>query len=522
MTINEKVGQMFIVGFSGTKMPNSLSSAITNKKIGNFIYFGPNVTNDSLVVDLSTDIQNKTISETRIPAFISMDQEGGMVVRFANSATHFIGAMGLTATNNSQNAYDVGKYSGIELRNFGVNLNLAPVLDVNNNYLNPVIGIRSFSDNQDKVSEYGIKMMQGLNDSNVMTTVKHFPGHGDTAVDSHYGLPLINHSMDRLYDVELAPFIDAIESGVDSIMTAHIIFSALDTKYPATLSHKVINDLLREELGYDGIIMTDSMNMNAISNNFGVKEAAILSINAGVDMLLYGESTTLSMQAYDGVIEAISNGTIRIEEINDSVLRILMKKLEYNLFEDYLPKDNLSEADFYKHSQNNNALVEQSLTMSKGSIDLYNVNESTLFISTICTRYPLQPGLTVNSSQNSFAYVANKHFSSLGMITDYEVIGTTINNTKINEIALKSKDYDKVIIAVENITSSQIDLVNQLLINHEDLLLISLRNPYDIIFVPNVLNHLSTFGYYASSVEAVISLIKNEFVATGVMPVKLK
>lgn len=521
MTVEEKIGQMFMVGFNGTSMPASLSSTIENKKIGNFIYFGPNVTDDSKVIDLSTVIQNKVMDTVGIPAFISMDQEGGMVVRFANSATHFIGAMGLTATNDSNNAYNVGKLSGKELRHFGVNHNLAPVLDVNNNYQNPVIGVRSFSDNQDVVSEYGLEMIKGLNESRVMTAVKHFPGHGDTTVDSHYGLPRINHDLTRLYEVELSPFIDAISSGVDSIMTAHIIFSSIDEEYPATLSYKVINNLLREELKYDGIVMTDSMNMNAISSFYGVKDAAILSINAGVDMLLYGESTTLSMEAYDGVLEAVNKGEISIDEINDSVIRILLKKIKYNLIEDYLPKNNLTANDFNNHKAYNKNLVNKSIAISKGSIDVFNKSKSTLFISTVSSRYPLLPGLSVNSNNNSFAYVANSHFSNLGVSTGYEVITTNVSSSKINEIVSNSNNYDKVIIALENITSSQINLINQLLINHDDLLLVSLRNPYDILYVPNVRNHVCTFGYYPASVNAILSLIKNEFEATGVMPVDL-
>lgn len=156
LTIEEKIGQMFMVGFSGTTVPSSLNLAVEKQKFGNFIYFGENVTDDSKVAAMSETLQNKVMDEIGIPSFISMDQEGGMVVRFAGTATHFIGNMGLVATKNLENAYTVGKYSGQELRHYGVNVNLAPALDVNNNPANPVIGIRSFSDDPDTVSRYGL------------------------------------------------------------------------------------------------------------------------------------------------------------------------------------------------------------------------------------------------------------------------------------------------------------------------------------------------------------------------------
>ena len=346
LSLEQKIGQMFMVGFGGTSMPSSLVNNISQYYFGNFIYFGNNVADDSLVPALSTAIQNTVVEKTGIPGFISMDQEGGMVVRFANNATHFIGNMGLVATNRADYAYRVGQFSAQELRHYGVNLNLAPALDVNNNPNNPVIGIRSYADDPRLVASYGTMMIKGLRAGEVMATAKHFPGHGDTSVDSHYGLPQIAHPMDHLLANELWPFQAAIDQGIDAIMSAHIVFPALDTKYPATLSKKVITDLLRKQMGFQGIVMTDSMNMDAISKNFGVAEAAVLAVNAGVDLLLYGESTTLSVQAYRGVLAAARNGTISEERINEAVLRILSKKAKYNLFNDYLPRLNLTKADF--------------------------------------------------------------------------------------------------------------------------------------------------------------------------------
>ncbi len=520
LSLEQKIGQMFMVGFGGTSIPSSLVNAISQYYFGNFIYFGPNVADDSLVPKLSSDIQNVVVQKTGVPAFISMDQEGGMVVRFANNATHFIGNMGLVAAGRSDNAYLVGKFSGQELRHYGVNFNLAPVLDVNNNPNNPVIGIRSYSDDPSVVAEYGTMMINGLRAGQVMASAKHFPGHGDTSVDSHYGLPQISHSMEHLRANELYPFQQAIDNGIDAIMSAHILFPAIDSVYPATLSKKVITDLLRNDMGFDGVVITDSMNMDAISKNFGVVDAAVLAVNAGVDMLLYGESTTLSVSAYQGVLSAVNSGTISQERIDEAVLRILKKKIKYQLVEDYLPKENLSASDFALHKKLSEDLIKKSITLAKGSVEDFSLSKSTLFVSSVCTRYPLIPGYQINTNNNSLAYVAYQHFKELGMSNvDYEVISTSVTSTKMASVIAKAANYEQVVFATENVSSSQAQLVKSLFHQNNDLIVIALRNPYDINNYPEVNNYICTYGYFALSVFSVFDLLMKEYVATGTMPV---
>lgn len=522
MTLEEKIGQMFMVGFEGTSIPNSLNQAIVNQRFGNFIYFGANVADDSKVASMSSHLQNEVMEEIKIPAFISMDQEGGMVVRFAGNATHFIGNMGLVATGNSDNAYNIGKLSGQELRHYGVNVNLAPSLDVNNNPANPVIGIRSYSDNPQIVSEFGLKMIKGLKESDVLSTVKHFPGHGDTVVDSHYGLPLINHDKERLYSVELAPFIAAINDGVDAIMTAHIIFQEFDSEYPATLSYKVLTEILREELGFQGIIITDEMRMNAIRNNFGIGDAAIMSIKAGADMLLYAESTSTSLEAYEGVLNACINGNISEERINSSVIRILEKKLKYGLFEDYQPRLNLESVDFLSNELYNRNFVEKSITLAKGNVNWFSKDRSTLLISSVCTRYPLIPGYSINTNNNSLAFVGKRYLNEEGVkVVDSYVIGKTLSDSEINNIIMNAKNYEQVIIAVEDVSSTQATLINNLNKESNDLLVIALKNPYDFIKYDKVDNYICSYGYFADSVQAIMDLLLGKFTPSGVLPVKV-
>lgn len=522
LSIEDKIGQMFMVGFFGTSIPSSLRTTVKEKRFGNFIYFGENVANDALVPGMSETLQNIVTEEIGIPAFISMDQEGGAVVRFANNATHFIGAMGLVATNNVLNAYNTGLYNGRELRHYGVNNNLAPVLDVNNNPANPVIGIRSFSDDPDTVSSYGIEMFKGLKESKVLSTEKHFPGHGDTRVDSHYGLPLIPHDKERLYEVELAPFIDAIEAGVDSIMSAHIVFPAFDDVYPATLSHKVLTGLLREELGFDGIIMSDEMRMQAIRNNFGVGEAAVKAILAGVDILLYAESTSTSLEAHAGVLEAVNNGTITEERLNESVRRILEKKLKYDVIDEDATNYKITQAEFDLHSSSNKELVRSSVTLAKGNVDWFDKNKSTLIISTVANRHPLVPGYKINTSQNSFANVGKNYLFENGVsnVASY-VIGTSINTDEMSKILNLARKYDQVIIGVENVSASQASLINLLSVEAFDLLVSALRNPYDYLSYNNIDNYICTYGYYSEAVYAIFDILLGDLTPTGVLPVKV-
>ena len=247
---------------------------------------GANVANPATIAKMSNDIQSQMVASNLVPAFISIDQEGGRVVRLSNGGTHFISNMAMLATNDENNTYLQGLAVGKELRNYGINANFAPVLDVNNNPANPVIGARSYGENPFLVARYGVGLINGLRDSKVMATSKHFPGHGNTSVDSHSGLPVITSSKEDLYKIELAPFIASIGEGIDAIMTTHIIFTAIDSTLPATLSEKVLTNLLRNELGYDGIIVTDGMEMGALQSNFGnSNELAIKAVKAGVDML---------------------------------------------------------------------------------------------------------------------------------------------------------------------------------------------------------------------------------------------
>ncbi|PAE16985.1 hypothetical protein CHH91_07015 [Virgibacillus sp. 7505] len=352
MSVEEKVGQMLMPDFRNwqkqgeskatgfTEMNDEVGSIIQKYHLGGVILFAENVVGTEQTVRLIDGLQN---ASPEIPLFITIDQEGGIVTRL-QTGTNLPGNMALGATRSEKYAYQTGKIIGEELSSLGVNVNFGPSLDVNNNPDNPVIGVRSYSSNPELVSKLGIETIQGLQRQNVAATAKHFPGHGDTATDSHYGLPLVTHDKDRLQAVELLPFQNAIDEGVDMIMTAHVQFPAFDdTTYiskkdgqeilvPATLSKKVLTGLLREEMGFEGVIVTDALNMKAISDNFGQEEAVVLALKSGVDIaLMPAQVNSLEMEknlasVYNAVLAAIESGDLPMEQVNASVERILKLK----------------------------------------------------------------------------------------------------------------------------------------------------------------------------------------------------
>lgn len=520
MSLSQKVGQMLMGGFSGTTMSSSLNTAIQEFHIGNVIYMGANVSNPNTISTMSNDIQNAMINNNGIAAFISTDQEGGRVARLTNGGTHFISNMAMGAINDPEYTYAQGLACGKELRHYGINMDLAPVLDVNNNADNPIIGIRSYSDNPILVATNGTNMIKGLKDAKVAACSKHFPGHGNTSVDSHYGLPTITTSKDELYQIELAPFISSIANGIDSIMTTHIIFSAIDEVYPATLSKKVLTDLLRNELGYSGLIVTDGMEMDAIDKYFGtVEEAAVLAVKAGVDMLLY---TSLSgpRKAHAAIIEAVNKGEISIDRINESVKRIILKKIKYDLIDGYSASTDSIQEMLEEHKKLNYEFAEKSITQVKGNFSGLDKNKSTLIVSPEASF-----SLGSNLNKNSFSAYAKNYLQSKGYknIVDYTV-SKNISSSDSSTILQTAKNYDQIVVAMSNVKTSNYTrtatFVNELLKLNKTVVVIALETPYDIAKYNNSLQYyICCYSYQEASCYALTRYLNGEFISTGVNPI---
>lgn len=329
LTIEEKIGQMLIIDYQKPTFDEELKNTLEKIKPGGFILFSANFQNYNQSLELINNIKNTS----KIPMFISIDQEGGRVQRLKNlkgAAITSIPSMAkIGATKNIENAYNTGNKIANDLNKFGINMNFAPVIDVYSNNKNKVIGDRSFGNDPYLVAKMGISLSKGLKDNNIIPVFKHFPGHGNTKTDSHYDLPIINKSKEELLALDLIPFIEAIKNNADIIMIGHLAIPSITNDYtPASLSTKIINDLLKNELNYQGLVITDALNMKAITNNYSDKEIYKLAINAGVDILLMPNNP---LEAINIIKELINENEITEEQINSSVQKILKIKSKYNL-----------------------------------------------------------------------------------------------------------------------------------------------------------------------------------------------
>ena len=399
MDTREKIEQMLMISLrpwnaegeneSVTSLNDDLTYFIESHNFGGVCLFADNVQTTAQTVELTNQIQQAAKnSYCGIPMLISADQEGGLIYRLG-TGTPTCGNMALGATDDPELAYENAKILASEIKALGINTDLAPVIDVNNNPSNPVIGIRSFSSDPEIVGAMGEKYVEGMQSEGIITTCKHFPGHGDTATDSHTGLPLINKSYDELKEIELAPYRSVVDK-TDMIMTAHIQFPKIETgeyvskstgekiNIPATLSKTIITDILRKDLGYDGVVITDSMVMSAIKENFGLVDAATLAINADVDMILeplyvQNVSDFFEIDQYVAMIEAqIENGVIPEETIDKSVTRILTMKQKRGLL-DYKPADVDNALKIVGSAENREKalqIAEKAVTLVKNDNDL--------------------------------------------------------------------------------------------------------------------------------------------------------
>ncbi len=334
MTLEEKVGQMFIVvpetfsQYSEVTDINQLDIEEVEKyNIGGFILFTKNINNPTQLTDLTENLAD--INE-EIGMFISTDEEGGQVGRISNNSNFpdksFPNMNEIGATEDYGAALVIGDTIGKYLSKYGVNLNFAPVCDVLLNQENTVVSKRSFSSDANVVAGMSLNVMKGLKSNNILACAKHFPGHGNTSLDTHDGFATSNATLEEMKSSELIPFVHMIENDVDMIMISHVIYPNLSSEQvPATLNYDIITGLLKEDLGYKGVVITDGMNMGAISNNYSVSNSTVKAVKAGVDIVLMPSDFYI---AYNSVIDAVSNGEISEERINKSVTKILKLKLD--------------------------------------------------------------------------------------------------------------------------------------------------------------------------------------------------
>lgn len=538
MTLEEKLGQMIMPDFrmwqeDGTKEPSDLTEinsevaeVIDKYDLGGVILFAENVKEISQTTTLIHDLQEVAINDKdgNLPLLITLDQEGGIVTRLGEG-TNLPGNMALGATRSEKSSYDAGYLIGRELNALGVNVDFAPVLDTNNNPENPVIGVRSISSNPELVGKLGKNIAKGIQDQGVAATAKHFPGHGDTSTDSHYGLPMVNKSIEELRETELKPFKIAIENGIDMIMTAHIQFPQIEKDtfiskkdgsqivIPATLSDDIITGILREEMGYDGVVITDAMNMKAISDHFGELESTKMAINAGIDIILMttilrnNEDVKKLDYIVNGILDSIKSGEIKEEEITDSAERIVKLKIDRGIID--LKNNNASLEEKIKKAketvgsiENRNIerrIAEEAITIAKNEDNILPLNpkegEKVLLIAPNESQiHSMKFGINRLIHENSLNKIQldTYEYNNIGVIDD--VLREKIESSDYIIVASLASNADHLKPGTWNrdLPRSVIDYGNKL---NKDTVLISLRNPYDLAAYDNAKAQVVSYGF---------------------------
>ncbi|MDD0854454.1 beta-N-acetylhexosaminidase [Halobacteriovorax sp. GB3] len=324
------IGQLIFTGLSGTSLTDDEREFLESEDIGGVILFSKNYENPAQLAELVNSIQQ---CRREYPLFIAVDHEGGRVIRFKSGFTQFPPMHDISLTESPKQCFHVHKIMADELAACGVNVNLAPVCDVWTNDKNKVIGDRAFGKDPETVSKFVSSAIRGLQTGNVLACAKHFPGHGDTVLDSHFDLPKVSKSLDELRDVEFIPFVKAVKSRVEFVMMAHIIVEGIDPKLPCSLSEKA-HQILRDEMKYSKLIISDDMQMQAITNHYGVEEAAVMAINAGSDIVEYRDME-FAKKALEGLKEAVKTKKIKNAVLTERLQNIQRSKKGY--FKEYKP-----------------------------------------------------------------------------------------------------------------------------------------------------------------------------------------
>ncbi len=495
MTLEQKVCQLFMIHTHGTAEEKKL---IRELHIGGVIYYNwaNGLDNPEQVKQLSASLQK--VAE--IPLLIATDQEGGLVARLSSGGfTQFPGNMALAAAGNPALCEEAAQAMGEEMLACGVNMNLAPVIDVNSEPKNPIIGVRSFGDDPEVVAALGRAMMEGFSRAGVLPVLKHFPGHGDTAVDSHYGLACVKKSREELEEMELVPF-RALSGSADVIMTAHILVPALDSEDCATLSYPIVTTLLREELGFKGVVMTDSMVMRGVLDLCGgdVDIACVKAFEAGCDLFLLGgrdlqsEHAELTPQDILRIVrvfqERVKAGTISMERLDASVERILALKKKMTI---------CSTMPFCAHPELSRKIAEMSVTTLRAGAVGFKGREVCVIAPRVCAAAGRFDALFYN-----------------GLDPSEEERAALIREAKKKE-AVVFLSYN----AWKN--PGQQALIREIADLKKPCAVIALRDPYDVSVVPHSMSVLATYSVIPASVEAAMDVLLGRGTARGRCPVDI-
>lgn len=522
MDLRAKVGQRFAVGFTGTRVDDRLRHLVQTYKVGNVILFKANLESAEQATALCVEIQSLVRDATGEDAFITIDQEGGVVTRLPHDMVNVPGAMALAATGDPACARKAAVITAAELARVGINFDLAPVLDINANAQNPAIGVRSYGDTPDTVLRYALEAMRGYGEGGVLCAGKHFPGHGDTHLDSHLSLPSVDKPREALERVGLRPFREAVRAGIPAIMTTHILFPALEkAPLPATMSRTILTDILRGEMGFEGLILSDGMEMGAVREHFGTPRGCVLALGAGVDIVFVCHDADLMAESLRAVEAAYLDGTLSMHELDASVARILRAKEESRAA--FLRAAEASQRGGYAAVEarrvENARLMRRTITLVEGQT-LPPLGERPVFIG------PLSYRSTIASTPSDTSLDFAAWFA-----TEMNGLGIRISvNPEAEEIASvfdTAKNATAVVVGTYNghLNRGQLDLCNEAIAHFAGrgvpVVAVALRNPYDLSHVGAATAKLAAYEYSENSFFALQAAFEGEYIPTGRLSVVL-
>jgi beta-N-acetylhexosaminidase len=513
MSLSDKVAQMFMANLYGAPLNAPGRELLTTWKPGSAVLFASNVGDPVATTRLINEWQAAVVGAGGVPMFITTDQEGGVIARLKDGFTTLPAMMLLTATGDVSLARRTGETLARELSAVGVNLNLAPVADLYTNLRNPVIGRRSFGSEPERTGQMLAALIRGMQGGGVLATAKHFPGHGDTELDSHTSLPTVDYARDELSRVELAPFRWTIAAGVEAVMVAHIWYPAYDPdeRLPASLSYNVVTGLLREELGFTGLIMTDAIEMDAIDLVYSYPEASIRAIEAGVDIVAFGANLSPSSQiaAMSGVVEAVRSGRLSEARIDESVRRILDAKQRYGVL-DWQPLDPAGAPARVDAAQGA-ALVRE----------LFNAGVTVAYDQT--GALPLDPART----RVSVIYPASRpairqscEAASGGGVT-WLGVGESPSQDDIARAVSVAGSSERAVVFTSNAAGNPAQQALVKALPADKTVAVALFSPFDWMAFPAVSAYVTTYSPLPEAVPAACGVLFGQLEARGSLPVSL-
>ncbi|MFA6627811.1 MAG: glycoside hydrolase family 3 protein [Bacilli bacterium] len=497
LSIEEKIGQMLCFAFHGTEYNHQLKTLIEDYHIGNVVEFARNITSIDQVKKLNEDIQ----TYAKHPIFISLDQEGGMVRRIVDGITYLPGAMSLSASK--EDISEIVKACGDDLKQLGFHINYAPVADINTNPLNPVINSRSYGNQSYRVADQVVKASLAFQEAGILPMVKHFPGHGDTNVDSHLGLPVVNKGKEALLKEEIVPYQKAIEAGVDGVMISHILYDALDPIFPSSLSYPIITTLLKEELRFGGLITTDSLTMAAIWSRYSIEEIVKYGILAGNDILVFCGKADLTEQIeiINAFRQLVMQGDIPLSRLDESVAKIIALKQKYGK----IPRKKLLN----QKSTLANELVLKSITKvwDHGLLPLRKEDRVLMIFPKI------HLATLVDNGEETYE-TFHTHLDYPEFIIDEEM-------ENFENIVQNCKEYDKIVLATYQVVTNDFFTKLYERIDPKKVILVCLRSPYDGLILKGSGALICTYDCTKESIYGVCKKLQdNSF--TGWLPIRLE